>query len=181
MWNEIVGAIEGPQLLLDVPTDYDDYCERYIATFDVGTPAPPVPLIESHYNKREPIPRILHENILFYRQFGLQLRDSSLENADHLRHQLEFIEHLLVYHSELAESGQTTASEQVAQALVDYVRRHLSSWVAEAVTCTEDAPLQLAGPALSLVGLLAHRILDAIVNDPEVDAVSSKEALLCSD
>ena len=171
MWSEIVASIEGPPLILDVPTDYDDYCERYIATFDVGTPAPPVPLIESHYNKREPIPRILHENILFYRQFGLQLKDTSLESADHLRHQLEFVQHLLMYHSELALSGQIAALEQVSQALEDYVKRHLSSWLPEAIDCADDAPLQFAKSALSLVGVLACRFMDVQTNGLDVNAV----------
>ena len=159
MWNEFVSSIEGPLLLLDVPTDYDDYSERFIATFDVGTPTPPVPLIESHYNKREPIPRILHENILFYRQFGLQLRDTSLESADHLRHQLEFVQHLLEYHARLTETSKLTDVQQVARALADYASRHLQSWLPEAVSCAVDAPLQFAQPALTLTNLLAHRLV----------------------
>jgi TorA maturation chaperone TorD len=182
IWDEIAGSIEGPPLLLDVPAGYDDFSERYIATFDVGTPAPPVPLIESHYNKREPIPRILHENILFYRQFGLQLRDTSLESADHLRHQLEFVQHLLMYHSQLATSGQIAASEQATQALADYVKRHLLSWLPEAIICAEEAPLQFAKSALVLAKSLAQQIA-ASIEDGSRDTISirMKEVQSCSD
>lgn len=161
MRDEIVGSVDGTPLDPEVPAEYDDYCERYIATFDVGTPTPPVPLIESHYNKREPIPRILHENILFYRQFGLQLRDTSLESADHLRHQLEFVRHLLEYRSRLATSGQAAASAQATQALADYARRHLLSWLPEAAICAENAPLHLAKPALILAKSLAQLIAES--------------------
>lgn len=146
---------------LDVPVEYSDYAERYIATFDVGTPTPPVPLIESHYNKRDPIPRILHENILFYRQFGLQLRDSALESADHLRHQLELVQHLLEYRAQLETDNRVTEAEQVTQALADYANRHLLSWLPEAITCAEDVPLAFAKPTLTLADLLARRIVGA--------------------
>lgn len=182
MWNEIAGCTEGALSRLEVPEGYDDYCERFIATFDVGTPAPPVPLIESHYNKREPIPKILHENILFYRQFGLQLRDSSLESADHLRHQLEFVQHLLEYHARLTETGAFADAKQVARALCDYANRHLRSWLPEAVGCAVDAPLQFAHQALALTQLLVQHLVihagdsvEAAVLDP------LKEALPCSD
>lgn len=182
MWSEIVDGIEGTPSCLEVPEGYDDYCERFIATFDVGTPAPPVPLIESHYNKREPIPRILHENILFYRQFGLQLRDSSLESADHLRHQLEFVQHLLEYHARLTETGTVADAQQAARALSDYANRHLQSWLPEAVSCAVDAPLQYAKPALTLTSLLAQCLAthagDAL---QAANSVQLKEALPCSD
>ncbi len=182
IWNEIAGSSEGLPLRLEVPEDYDDYCERFIATFDVGTPAPPVPLIESHYNKREPVPKILHENILFYRQFGLQLRDSSLESADHLRHQLEFVQHLLEYHARLTETHHSTEAQQALQALYDYANRHLQSWLPEAATCAVDAPLQFAHPVLMLTNRLVQRLAaDARDALQEANSVPLKEALPCSD
>jgi TorA maturation chaperone TorD len=182
LWGELAARVDGLPMPLDVPADCNDYAERYIATFDVGTPAPPVPLIESHYNKREPIPRILHENILFYRQFGLQLRDSSLESADHLRHQLEFVQHLLEFQSQLAMSGQTAESAQVIQALADYVRRHLLSWLPEAIICAEEAPLQFAKSALVLAKSLAQQIAASIEDGPrDTISVRMKEVQSCSE
>jgi len=182
MWGVLSACLDGLPTRLDVPADYNDFTERYIATFDVGTPAPPVPLIESHYNKRDPIPRILHENILFYRQFGLQLRDTSLESADHLRHQLEFVQHLLDYQLRLATSGQTAEAEQVTQALADYVRRHLVSWLPEAIICAEEAPLLLAKSALVLARSLAQLIAESTEDRPhDMNSVCLKEVPSCSD
>lgn len=161
LWSVLCSDFEGLPSQLEVPVEYNDYAERYIATFDVGTPTPPVPLIESHYNKRDPIPRILHENILFYRQFGLQLRDSALESADHLRHQLEFVRHLLAYRSQLETDKQVTEAGQVTQALKDYASRHLISWLPEAITCAEEAPLAFANSTLTLANVLARMVIGA--------------------
>jgi len=182
IWRELAAESDGLPSLLAAPAACEDYAERYIATFDVGTPAPPVPLIESHYNKREPVPRILHENILFYRQFGLQLRDSAMENADHLRHQLEFTQHLLAYLARFQESGKAAASTQVACALRDFVTRHLLSWLPEATACAAGAPLPLADPALRLTTFLAMQVI-ALTADPRCkeDTVRSEEAVPCSD
>lgn len=158
LWRELCSGFDGLPGQLDASAEYNDYAERYIATFDVGTPTPPVPLIESHYNKREPIPRILHENILFYRQFGLQLRDSALESADHLQHQLEFVRHLLEYRSQLETDKQMAEAGQITQALVDYSRRHLLSWLPGAITCADEAPLGFAKAALTLAHALARMV-----------------------
>lgn len=159
IWSELAAESEDCSSPLAVPAACEDFAERYIATFDVGTPAPPVPLIESHYNKREPIPRILHENILFYRQFGLQLRDSALENADHLRHQLEFTRHLLAYHARLQESDTAAVSRQVTHALRDFVTRHLLSWLPEAAVGAAGAPLPMAERALRLTTSLTRQVI----------------------
>lgn len=161
LWRELCSGFDGLPGQLDVPVEYNDYAERYIATFDVGTPTPPVPLIESHYNKRDPIPRILHENILFYRQFGLQLRDSVLESADHLRLQLEFVRHLLEYRAQFEANKQVTEAGQVTQALQDYVSRHLISWLPEAISCAEEAPLAFANSTLTLANFLARMVIGA--------------------
>lgn len=166
LWRELCSDFDGLPGQLEVSVEYNDYAERYIATFDVGTPAPPVPLIESHYNKRDPIPRILHENILFYRQFGLQLRDSALESADHLRHQLEFVRHLLEYRAQLETDKQVAEAGQVTQALQDYASRHLISWLPEAISCAEEAPLAFAKSTLTLANVLAQIVIGTDDSEP---------------
>lgn len=179
-WRELAGA-SGAVESLDVPEAFDDYAERFIATFDVGTPAPPVPLIESHYNKREPIPRILHENILFYRQFGVQLRDSALESADHLRHQLEFARHLLTYLAEMETQGDHDRAGQARQACREYTRRHLCSWLPEAVVAAADVPLTMAQPALQLAAALADAVTELPEREsPVADRSHTKEKSPCS-
>ena len=56
-----------PALEMPVPADLQTYEDLYLSTFEVGVPHPVCPLIESHWNKRHPVPKILHENILFYK------------------------------------------------------------------------------------------------------------------
>ena len=63
-----------PALEMPVPAYLQTYEDLYLSTFEVGVPHPVCPLIESHWNKRHPVPKILHENILFYKQFVLELR-----------------------------------------------------------------------------------------------------------
>lgn len=115
---------EGIPGQLPLPETLPEYEQSYIATFDVGVPEPPCPLIESHWNKRDPVPRVLHENLLFYKHFGLELRDSANEMADHLRHQLEFMQYLC--HLEEERPG---SEQQIQQARAEFLRRHLGYWV----------------------------------------------------
>jgi len=112
-----------------LPQTAADYESQFIAAFDAGAPNPPVPLLESHYVKRDPVPRILHENILFYRSFGLRLRAGANETADHLRHQLEFTAHLYRLESAETEPGRL---DQIRRARGDYLERHLLSWLGTA-------------------------------------------------
>ena len=79
---------------LQLPASFHSYEEQYVAAFEVGLPHAPVPLIESHHRRGEPVPRVLHENILFHRAFGLQIKEDSLESSDHLRYQLELLARL---------------------------------------------------------------------------------------
>lgn len=121
--------------VLSLPPDFAQYQEEYLSVFEVGAPTPPCPLIESHWNKREPVPRILHENILFYRRFGLSLRRAANETADHLRHQLEFMSYLC-----LRECEGGDADGGLAAARRDFVSRHLAWTRAAAQKLEADAP-----------------------------------------
>jgi len=125
---------------LDLPSDAAAYESAYIAAFDAGAPHPLVPLLESHYNKRDPVPRILHENILFHQSFGVRLRHASNETADHLRHQLEFIGRL--YQMEAEELRGRCEPEILAQIRAgrrDFITRHLLSWLPDAAELARKA------------------------------------------
>jgi len=127
---------------LPLPESLDWYREEFIAAFEVGMPEPPCPLIESHWNKREPVPRVLHENILYHKQFGLSLKTSANESADHLRHQLEFIHYLCHVEAGQAAAGRVP-DEGYAASRRDFLARHLLSWVpAAAVSLAERQPDQ---------------------------------------
>jgi DMSO reductase family type II enzyme chaperone len=131
-----------------VPADYADHESRYLACFEVGMPGPPVPLTASHYNRREPVPRILHEHILFYRKFGVAVPADSQEPADHLAHQLAFLVHL----DDLLLAGRP-APRCVLSARHDFLSRHLVRWAGEAAGSAREKHL----PPLycALLGALA--------------------------
>lgn len=113
------------------PRSFERYHSEYLNTFDVGLPAPPCPLTASHWNSANPVAGVLHEHILFYRQFGLQLRPESLETSDHLRHQLEFLQHLSLLESRARALGDDDTAAQCAAAHTDFTKRHFT-WPAAA-------------------------------------------------
>ncbi len=139
---------------LPFPSSLLEYEQEYIAFFEVGIPEPPCPLLESHWNKRDPLTKILHENMLFYKQFGLQLRSSAYETADHLRHQLEFMRYLCVM-----EIKHVPLAEQIALAREEYRIRHLLSWIPRAAFHLESvAPDSWAAHWMSLLSACCGRV-----------------------
>jgi DMSO reductase family type II enzyme chaperone len=128
------------------------YEQEFIAVFEAGVPHAPVPLIESHYNKRDPVPRILHENILFHRVFGLTLKDSAAETSDHLRHQLEFVAHL--YRLQMTASGE--ALDAIVRGRTEFAERHLLSWLPAALEKVRATPFRWAERHVALAAALAE-------------------------
>lgn len=118
-----------------VPEHWPDHASRYLACFEVGLPTPPVPLLASHYQNQEPVPRVIHEHILFYRRFGLQPPSVSQEPADHLLHQLAFLIHL----DSLLLAGGLDA-ESILWARHDFLTRQ-TRWLAAATQQTEEKHL----------------------------------------
>lgn len=128
-WSTLSGqADETISTILPLPAEFSEFEQSYIAIFDVGIPEPLCPLIESYWNKRDPVPRVLHENMLFYKHFGLELRSSANETADHLRHQLEFMHYVYGF-----EARHPELTEQCRLARTDFLSRHLGYWVPMAV------------------------------------------------
>jgi DMSO reductase family type II enzyme chaperone len=129
----------GPELRL--PDTYAEYEQEYLAAFEVGLPHPPAPLIESHWRRSDPPPRVLHQNLLFYRRFGLDLRRPSAENADHLRCQLELMCHLCRLELRATADAKADEASQLARARTDFSERHLASWIPQAAAALErEAP-----------------------------------------
>ncbi len=122
------------------PKSYEDYEENFLRFFEVGTPHPPCPLIESHWNKNEPVPKILHENLMFYKAFGLQLKKDAEETADHLRFQLEFYSYLITLSlKKLRTGGSVEPLDQLLKARRDYLHRHLLNWIPAAAKRIKQA------------------------------------------
>lgn len=161
---EIVKRDLGADFLLEipVPADVQAYEEQYLSTFEVGIPHPVCPLIESHWNKRYPTPRILHENILFYKQFGLELRPAAAETADHLRYQLEFLLYLdRLEHQAWGKEGGEELIRQVAQGRRDFLERHPGCWVpAAARDLHEKQPDSWPSLWMNLLALALERVVE---------------------
>lgn len=135
---EAFGLQQAPRLPL--PAGYADFEQNYLATFDVGLPHPPCPLIESHWFPGEPGSKVQHENVLFYRHFGLKLRSAENEPPDHLRHQLEFMSHLAYLEKQaLNQSGEQDRALQICRAQADFLDRHLGRWVPRAAAAIRKA------------------------------------------
>ena len=145
---------------MGLPESAEQYEVEFIAAFEVGAPHPPVPLIESHYTRCDPVPRLLHENILFYQAFGLRLKPSAGETPDHLRHELEFAGYLCQLEAaELRGSGDAERLTQIRQARHEYVTRHLLSWLPAAAEKACAAPSPWVRRYLALVLALARRVV----------------------
>jgi DMSO reductase family type II enzyme chaperone len=134
-----------------MPTAYADFESRYIACFEVGLPAPPVPLQASCYNRREPVPAVIHEHVLFYKRFGLTRFEDNHESADHVLNELAFLLHL----DELLLAHPKTLNS-ILLARRDFLTRHLARWLPQAAADAEDKHL----PALyrTLFTLLASAV-----------------------
>jgi hypothetical protein len=131
-----------------VPAEFADHESRYLASFEVGLPAPPVVLLASHHQRREPAPRIIHEHVLLYRRFGARVPAGSLEPADHLVHQLSFLMRL----DRLALEGSVDPGS-LRWARGDFLQRHLG-WVERAAAQAEEkglAPVYLYCVLLALL------------------------------
>lgn len=128
--------------------DPGDHEARYIACFEAGLPEPPVPLLASHYNCREPVPATIHEHVLFYLRFGSRLAEGNIEPADHLLCELAFLVHL----DDLLKRG-TVEAESIARGRRDFLERQAGRWPAHAARVAKEK--HLPPVYQSLLALLA--------------------------
>lgn len=140
---------------LSMPQDFGTYESTYIACFDVGIPAPPVPLLSSHYNKREPVPATIHEHVLFYKRFGTMLTEGNIEPADHLSNELAFLIRL----DELLHDGEIDP-ESIHLARLDFLRRHPHRWLPQALQAAQEK--ELPGLFTVLLSLMSRAISEDV-------------------
>lgn len=119
----------------------------FLSTFDVGFPAPPVPLFETHYLKEGSISAVLHENILYYKKFGGELAKGDADGADHLRHQLGFLRFLFWLEDRPDTPSEIARGARLAQS--DFIRRHLLDWVPRAAQAAGKKAHPLWGALLA--------------------------------
>jgi len=132
--------------------DPSDHEARYIACFEVGLPTPPVLLLASHYNRREPVTAVLHEHLLFYHRFGARLARGITEQSDHLLNELAFLIHL----DELLLKGLPASSLLLARR--DFLRRHAARWPARAAADAAEKGLPVV--YRTLLALLSRAVED---------------------
>lgn len=113
-----------------LPDDEAGWESFVLSTFDVGFPAPPVPLLETHYLKEGSVSGALHENILFYKRFGCEPLKGDADGPDHLRRQLGFLLFLFWLEENAGSPSETARGARLAQA--DFIRRHLLPWLPDA-------------------------------------------------
>jgi TorA maturation chaperone TorD len=132
------------------PADFADFESAYIATFDVGVPVPPVVLLASHYNRREPVPAVIYEHLLFYRRFKTRSPCDG-EPADHALHELTFLIRL----DELLAAGRV-APESIRRARRDFLRRQVGRWVGRAAA--DAAEKDVPAVYVAVLALLAAAV-----------------------
>lgn len=134
----------------DLPRDPGEWESFVLSTFDVGFPAAPVPLFETHYRKEDSVPEVLHENILYYKAFGCDLSNGAADNPDHLRNQLGFL--LILCWLEERPGGPADSVRAARCARADFLERHLLSWLPEAERVAREKAHPLWGGVLGALG-----------------------------
>ncbi len=122
LWRELHCQGDFPNLRTFA--HYAQYESAYIALFDVGVPAPPVPLLESAWRKSQPAQHVVLDNVNFYEVLGLRC-DPSRDPPDHLLTQLEFLAAVRYAQESVGAAGNR---EDLAALERDFLTRHLLAW-----------------------------------------------------
>jgi len=141
-----LGGRDPGKLREGLPRDSGEWESLLLSTFDVGFPAPPVPLFETHYMKEGNAPAVLHENVLFHKAFGCEVSEGDADNPDHLRHQLAFL--LVLFWLEDRSGADPETVEGARRARREFIERHLRSWVPRAAAQAEKKAHPLWGALL---------------------------------
>ena len=100
---------------------------EYLATFELGGDAPPVPPYEGFARPAEGREGILEDILRFYEYFDVQLREDNRDYPDHLVTELEFMAFLTGREAEaLARRASPDAFRRAAR---DFLDRHLLVWL----------------------------------------------------
>jgi DMSO reductase family type II enzyme chaperone len=137
LWDELECPAHYPGAGLF--TDYEAYESTYVAVFEVGLPAPPVPLQETAHDDSNPSPQTVLENVDFYQVLSLSV-DPARYAPDHLVTQLEFLSAVRFLRDNARESENR---ESLVHLERDFIERHLLDWlpIAEEKLTREDPPI----------------------------------------
>jgi TorA maturation chaperone TorD len=145
-----------------VPAEAAGHEARYLACFEVGLPEPPVVLLASHWNRREPVPAVLHEHKLFYNRFGAGAAMDPRESPDHLLNELSFLIHL----DELLLMHAAHDAGSLLRGRRDFLARHPARWIGQAAEAAGEK--HVPGLYGSLLAILAA----ALAQDLELTEAS---------
>ncbi len=141
---------------------YEQYEAGYIALFDVGAPAPPVPLIESAYHETIPAQQTVLENVCFFDAVGLK-SDPLVTSPDHLLAQLEFGASVRYLQENCREES---TRESLRSMELDYLERHLLSWLPFAAMKLNSLRAPVFAALFALLLKFLHNRHDELRRDP---------------
>jgi DMSO reductase family type II enzyme chaperone len=128
--------------------DYQEYESTYVAEFEVGLPAAPVPLQESAHDTTAPPQDTVLENVFFYEVLGLKAAPARYA-PDHLVTQLEFLSAVRFMRR---RTPQVANREPLARLERDYLERHVLNWLPRA----EEKLARRQPPVFPLLLQLLH-------------------------
>jgi TorA maturation chaperone TorD len=130
---------------------FEQYESSYIALFEVGSPGPPVPLVESFYHETIPVQQTVLENACFHDVIQLKA-DTSVTSPDHLLAQLEFGASVRYLHEHCESEMQRQDLRRLER---DFLNQHMLSWLPIALAKLES----LRPPFLPVVFALLVQFL----------------------
>ena len=115
--------------LIDPALSQEALEAEFLAAFEVGRDAPPVPLFEGMHRKEAGRDGILEDLLRFYEFFDVQLSEADREYPDHLATELEFLAWLCMQEQATEQKGGD--AESLRRAARDFLSRHLAAWLPE--------------------------------------------------
>jgi len=102
---------------------------EFLAAFEVGRDAPPVPLFEGMHRGGMGRDGIFEDLLRFYEFFDVKLSETDREYPDHLVTELEFLAWLCMREQAAEQAGRD--AEPFRLAARDFLGRHLAAWLPE--------------------------------------------------
>jgi DMSO reductase family type II enzyme chaperone len=134
--------------LIEPSLTHEALAEEYLAAFEVGRDASPVPLFEGMHRGDLGRDGIFEDLLRFYEFFDVKLSESDRDYPDHLVTELEFVAWLCLQEQNAERDGGDANSFR--RAARDFLGRHLAAWIPEfrrRLDATQTAYVRY-GPAL---------------------------------
>jgi DMSO reductase family type II enzyme chaperone len=117
------------QGLIEAGVTLDQLEAEYLAAFEIGRDAKPVPLFEGMNRTDMARDGVLEDLLRFYEFFDIELAEGDREYPDHLSTELEFLAWLSQREFDARSEGGD--AEPFRLAARDFIDRHLAIWLPE--------------------------------------------------